>query len=74
MELKWVGENQRLVETTGANINLTRKDPFGFWFISFDKGAVPEKLTSAYTSLDQASIAIANYLDMSKTRSAKVSE
>lgn len=71
MEIKWVAENQRTIETNGSNINLVRKDPFGFWFVSFERGIVPEKLQSAFTSLDAASTAINNYLDNHKTRSIK---
>lgn len=65
----YVGDNERVVEPEGsAKIFLRRKDPYGFWYISFERGPVPESLSDAYTTIMQASQAIDRYLINSAAR------
>ena len=65
-------ENQRVIETNGAKIFLNRKDPFGFWYIKFERGEMPDILTGAYTSAELAIADINKYLDNHKSREKKV--
>ena len=65
-------ENIRVIETNGAKIFLTRKDPYGFWFISFEHGQLPDKLTGAYTSAELAAADVDKYIAEHKTREKKV--
>ena len=64
-------ENSRVVETNGAKIFLNRKDPYGFWYVKFERGEVPEVLSGAYTSAELAMSAINKYLEEHKTRDKK---
>lgn len=65
-------ENLRVIETNGAKIFLTRKDPFGFWYVSFEKGEVPMTIAGAYTSAGLAEADVTVYLNEHKTREKKV--
>ena len=65
-------ENIRTIETNGAKIFLTRKDPYGFWSISFEHGQLPEQLTGSYTSAELAAADVDKYLSQHKTREKKV--
>ena len=38
------------------------EDPYGFWWITREKGQVPESLSGAYTSPDRAKEAVHLYL------------
>ena len=62
----------KTIETNGAKIFLKCTDPYGFWYVSFEKGPVPEKLAGAYTSSDNAQVAINSYLEQHSTREKKV--
>lgn len=57
-------ENERILHVDGsANIVLNRKDPYGFWYVSFERGTIPESLNQAYTAIDRAYDAVQNYLN-----------
>ena len=43
-------------------LRVKRGDPFGFWFISFERGQIPEKLSGAYTGAEEAIKAVKAYL------------
>lgn len=63
------GDGERFIQPEGsAKIFLRRKDPFGFWYVSFEKGVTPDSLGSAYTTVLAAEAAIENYLMNSYTR------
>lgn len=62
-------ENERHLHVPGsAKIVLTRKDPYGFWFISFERGAIPESLKQSFTTIDRAYEAVQNYLNDNDNR------
>lgn len=44
----------RKIELENNTVHIRSEDPFGFWYISLQKGQVPEKLKGAYTTFDQA--------------------
>lgn len=48
--------------TDGADFHITQQDPHGFWYISREKGQIPEKLSGAYTSYDKAKFAVERYI------------
>ena len=55
MEVTQPEENVREVSLkTGNKIRLTRKDPFGLWYFSFERGPVPKELEGAFTKIDYA--------------------
>lgn len=47
---------------TGNKLHGKRKDPFGFVYLNFDKGQLPEELKGAYTSFSEAERAVKNYI------------
>lgn len=56
--------NQRVIELENGNkLNLTRKDPFGFIYLSLDRGALPNHLAgAAFTDWFTAKIAAEKYV------------
>lgn len=52
----------RSIDLGNNKINLTREDPYGFWRISFDRGAVPVSLSGSFTTLDKALGAAKTYM------------
>lgn len=55
--------NVRYVDLgTNNRVVLTRKDPYGFWFVSYERGATPATLSGAYTTFSDAERAVAQYL------------
>ena len=44
------------------------EDPYGFWWISREKGQVPEKLSGAYTTVGYAELAVKNYVENLKKK------
>jgi hypothetical protein len=53
----------RTLTLQGGNaINITSTDPFGFWYISWERGQLPEYLRGAYTSASEAEKAVNVYL------------
>lgn len=76
-EVIHIGNNERLIKPEGsAGIYLRRKDPYGFWYIHFERGVVPEDLSNAYTTLPLAQAAVEHYLENSsvRKRAAKLAE
>jgi hypothetical protein len=56
--------NERLVYTdNGRTFKLLRKDPYGFVYIQWDRGATPDKIAGAFSGYDQARQALMIYLD-----------
>jgi hypothetical protein len=54
--------NVRTYDVGNNKINITRHDPFGFWRISYQRGAVPSQLDGQYTSIEEARRAVEAYL------------
>lgn len=67
----YAGENERSIETENSKINLRRTDPYGFWHVSFERGAIPSSLEGAFTTLDSAVNAVQNYLGVARTQAIK---
>lgn len=65
---------QRSIEVDGNKLNITRRDPFGWWYISWDKGQLPERLTGAYTSFELAYKEAENYLKQKKYKVTSVKQ
>lgn len=61
-------ENKRVIQNGGAKVILTRQDPYGFWYITFERGAIPASLDQAFTTLDRAYEAIQIYFNTNATR------
>lgn len=53
--------NRRVVDNTPYI--LTRKDPYGFWFVSVEKGNIPQFLTGSYTTYEEAKKNVLIYLE-----------
>lgn len=56
--------NHQVIELENGNrLNLIRKDPYGFIYLSLDRGALPVSLAgAAYTDWDQAKRAAYGYV------------
>lgn len=62
-------ENEREITSPGSSkIILRRKDPYGFWYISFERGQIPASLNQAFTAIDRAYEAVQNYLNENANR------
>jgi hypothetical protein len=65
----YVGDNERVIEPEGsAKIFLKRRDPYGFWYVVFERGVVPDSLSSAFTTVLAANQAVDRYLETSSVR------
>ena len=53
----------RIYEIAHNKIFIKREDPYGLWYINYEKGQIPEHLRGAYTSPSQAETALYHYLD-----------
>lgn len=54
--------NLRIIELDNGNkLRLTRKDPFGFIYLSLEKGGLPEAYKGAFTDWGQARLAAEKY-------------
>lgn len=68
-EIVHSSNNERVIKPEGsANIYLRRRDPYGFWYVSFEKGATPASLSDAFTTLPLAKAAVEAYLSKSPVR------
>lgn len=47
---------------SGNAINIRSEGPYGFWYISWERGQLPENLKGAYTSATEAENAVGTYL------------
>jgi hypothetical protein len=45
----------------GNAINFKLTDPFGYWYVSFEKGGVPREFDGAFTTFDYALKAAENW-------------
>lgn len=61
-------ENKRTIQNGSAKIFLNRTDPYGFWHVQFERGAIPETLNQAFTTLDRAYEAIQVYFNNNASR------
>lgn len=53
---------QYVVDLNNNKIKIEARDPYGHWYITFSKGALPAEYTGAYTSLQMALAAVNKYL------------
>ena len=54
--------NVRYVHTKhGFSVKLERRDPYGFVYVTWNKGPTPEKLSGAYSDYDRAREAVTSY-------------
>jgi hypothetical protein len=52
----------RVVNLGNNKIHIECRDPHGFWWISFDRGAPPVSMRGAYTTPQLALFAVNKYL------------
>lgn len=57
-----MSDNKRTLTLDNNKIHFDRKDPYGLWYIHYDKGQVPATLQGAYTSFDRALADVEVYL------------
>ncbi len=55
--------NIRTYQVDNNVLRATRTDPFGFVYLSYERGTLPEELKSAYTSFWEADLAVKAYLE-----------
>lgn len=61
----------RTLEVEGGNkIHFKCSDPYGFWAVNWDKGAMPDELQGNYTSFEEAEKAVRAYLQAKKKTAA----
>lgn len=68
--------NQRVIELENGNkLNLTRKDPYGFIYLSLDRGALPTYLAgAAFTDWSAAKLAAEKYVSQRQTVVAELKD
>jgi hypothetical protein len=59
------------IDDSNQIIYVKREDPYGFWFISFKMGTVPEDMKQAFTTFAKAKEVVDNYLKERYEREAK---
>ncbi len=52
----------RVINLGNNKIHITCEDPYGFWYITFDRGAPPDSMRGAYTTPELALSAVNKYL------------
>lgn len=62
------------IELDNNKLVMKRTDPYGFIYISFERGQVPEHLKGAYTTWEAAKSAINGYLADKGREEVKPSE
>lgn len=50
--------NDKIWNLRYNKVRFEKRDPFGFWFISLEKGQFPEAMKGSYTSFDEATKAV----------------
>lgn len=64
MKVEQPAENQRIISLTSGNkIRADRKDPYGFWYISFEHGPTPKELQGTYTTIGLVLRAVETYVN-----------
>lgn len=58
----------------GQKVHAERKDPYGFVYLHLDKGILPQELSSAFTSYDEADRAITHYVNKKQREVLSVKE
>jgi hypothetical protein len=54
--------NIRVMEVGKNKLFMKREDPYGFVYINFERGELPEMLKGAYTSFTEAEKKVSLYL------------
>lgn len=49
-----MGKYRKINLKSGNVVHVRAEDPYGFWYITFEKGKPPEELRGSYTSFDLA--------------------
>jgi hypothetical protein len=66
-------EKIRLITVSnGVTYKSEQTDPFGFWHLTTDKGALPKELQGSFTTFEKAHLAVKNYLVQIKEKIVKV--
>jgi hypothetical protein len=59
------------LEDSNQIIYAKRVDPFGFWYVNFKHGTIPETLDMAFTTFAKAREAIEHYLRLKDEKESK---
>lgn len=71
-KLEYIEENSARVVPYGKNkIRVERKDPYGFWYVSFERGSPPERLKGSYTTYRDAEKDITVFLASKEAAASK---
>lgn len=54
LDKEYMGKLRKIVMSNGNFVWIECRDPYGFWYISLEKGKLPDKLTGSYTTFDMA--------------------
>ena len=53
----------RTIELDNGNMLIVEnKDPYGFWYVHYEKGQLPKRMQGAYTTWEYALAAVKRYL------------
>ena len=63
--------NQREYTVGGKALTAVREDPFGFWSLKTEEGALPKALSGQYTSTIEVEKALKNYEAQKEQEAAK---
>lgn len=70
LKMEQVSESQSVVKTEKSSYTVSSDRVYGFWTVGVSTGTVPVALRGKYTTKGAAAVAIKNYLDGHKERSA----
>lgn len=65
---------RRVLELDNNKIIIEKKDPYGFWYVHFERGQMPASLGGSYTSYSVAEAEIMTYLRLKQRQVLKPKE
>lgn len=63
LQHKDLAKERQLILESGSVITFKCKDPYGFWTVHYDKGAMPKNLRGQYTTFEYAYADVQKYLN-----------
>jgi hypothetical protein len=69
MKISQPKENERLITLiTGNVVRIRREDPYGYWYVSYEKGPIPKGLEGAFTTVNMAIRMVQRFLASGDTK------
>ena len=67
------GSERTVYLSDGKTIKVVREDPYGFWYVKWNTGAPPDRVSGGFTTAELALRALDQYLNQDTFRTERVS-